>query len=194
MKRMAGRKYASILIVLPLVFTTATAALGAAMSAVSTDARLAKLQVELDHARAEQRRWQKVINIQEDLTRHPHKFSSLAEDAAHELEASGTDLVIEGVTGGISGSLTMRASWADAKTARQLKLLAAGVDALSADLIKDHIANGDAKDRKPSEQNSRAIEKLEATAKLAAEAVTDPQIKEAFTAATAMHVAALQFL
>jgi hypothetical protein len=188
----AGRKqHACLLVAVALLFPIANSA---QTSRSSTDARLAKLDAELDHARAEQRRWQKVIDTQKDLTQHPDKFSSLAEDAAHELKASGTDLVIDGVTAGISGSLNLQSDYLSPKAARKFKECASLVDALSEDLIKDHINSSDAEKRKPSEQNSRSIDKLGANLKLAAEAVTDPKLKEALTAATSMHVAALQFL
>jgi hypothetical protein len=124
----AGRKqHACLLVVVSLLLPIVTSA---QTSRSSTEARLAKLNVELDHARAEQRRWQKVIDTQKDLTQRPDKFSSLAEDAAHELKASGTDLVIDGVTAGISGSLNLHSKYLGPKAARKFKECASLVDAV----------------------------------------------------------------
>lgn len=161
----------------------------------SAEPRRALLRAQLDHARAEERRWQRLIDTERDLAQHPDRFSAAAEDAARTLKASGRDLVIEGVTGGLSSSLSLMAYNVGEKTpsGRNFARAAAASKAAYSDFIEEHLASENSGE-KSSEKNKKAIEKLENTIGFATTFVKDPKFAEAVKASGSMHVAALQFL
>jgi hypothetical protein len=131
----------------------------------STSARARLLQAQLDHAHAEQRRWKHLIDTEQDLTQHPDKFASAAADAAKDLKASGQDLVVEGVTGGLCSSLNLAGSSVrkDKELEHKFHLASATVKAAYTDILKDHLTSENAGDTKPSEQTKKKIEMLEDT-------------------------------
>ncbi len=187
------------------VFWIAVASLlviGSQSGADAQDARNAakidKLQVRLLQAQAERTRWQRVIDTQQELTRDPDKFAKAARDASRSLKASGTDLVVEGVTGGLSGYLNLQSALLQGndseKAKRAYKLAADGVEAVSAILIKDHIASNDSESLKPSEAVNRSIDKGKAILVTVADSLTDPALKEAMGGAAQVYAASFQFL
>ena len=161
-------------------------------------AKIEKLQLRLLQAEAERTRWQRVIDTQQELARDPEKFSKAAREASRSLKASGTDLVYEGITGGLSGYLGMQSLLAEGngseKAKRAYKLAADGVDAAWVLLVKDHIASGDAEGLKPSEDVNRSIDKGKAILVTVADSLTDPALKEAMGGAAQVYAASFQFL
>lgn len=161
-----------------------------------TSARARLLQAQLDHARAEQRRWQRVIDTERDLTQHPDKFAKAAEGAARDLKASGQDLVVEGVTGGLCSSLNIAGSSIrkDKELAERFHLASATIKAAYTDILKDHLTSENAGETKPSEQTKKKIEMLEDTLGVLKATIRDKKMESAFGASLDTHVAALQFL
>jgi hypothetical protein len=104
--------------------------------------------------------------------------------------------MVEGVTGAVAGFLNLQAEAArpHSNAALQYKRAAAAVNALSNDLIKDHIANEEGANVSMAEKNTRAIDKLESTTRLAAQYVPDPRLREALNASISFHTSGLQFL
>jgi hypothetical protein len=162
----------------------------------STSARARLLQAQLDHAHAEQRRWKHLIDTEQDLTQHPDKFASAAADAAKDLKASGQDLVVEGVTGGLCSSLNLAGSSVrkDKELEHKFHLASATVKAAYTDILKDHLTSENAGDTKPSEQTKKKIEMLEDTLGVLKVAIKDKKMESAFGASLDTHVAALQLL
>lgn len=183
-----------VTILLLLGSALAAEAPGDAYSSTSARARL--LQAQLDHARAEQRRWKHLIDLEQDLTQHPDKFASAAADAAKDLKASGRDLVVEGVTGGLCSSLNLAGSSVrnDKELEHRFRFASATVKAAYTDILKDHLTSENAGDTKPSEETKKKIEMLEDTLGVLKVAIKDKKIESTFGASLDTHVAALQFL
>src|SRR5579863_1132299 len=162
----------------------------------STSARARLLQSQLNHAHAEQRRWKHLIDTEQDLTQHPDKFANAAADAAKDLKASGQDLVVEGVTGGLCSSLNLAGSSVgkDKELENRFRFASATVKAAYTDILQDHLTSENAGDAKPPEQTKKKIEMLEDTLGVLKVAIKDKKMESAFGASLDTHVAALQFL
>jgi hypothetical protein len=128
------------------------------------------LMLERDRVRAERRRWEKLIEVQQTLSRNPHHLARAAEDAARELKGNGIELVVEGLTGGLSNFLSLQAAYAkadnDESLKQQYKVAAATVSTIHTLLIKDLVKQKDPNKWKPSVSTEDMINKLNSALKL----------------------------
>lgn len=89
-------------------------ALGAAsmLAAQSPTADIQDIEIQrgLAHARAE--RWSRMLVTQERLAKQPGAYAALAESAASDLKRSGTELILEGTTLGLSSYFKLEAFYA----------------------------------------------------------------------------------
>lgn len=146
----------------------------AAGSAKAAD-RVEALRNQLLLITMRKERWERVIATQQILARDPNRLSQAAADTARDLKASGRELVVEGVSLGLSSALKLQAYYArrHPQTEQGFKEAAARIDFAYEVFVKDQVKAPKPGDPKPEE----LVAKVNATIGLGVERIPDPKVK-----------------
>lgn len=153
------------------VLTTFACLFSASAFAQTTADEDVRERLELDRTRvaAEKHRWERFVEIQQELARDPGRLAHASEDAARELKGNGLSLVVEGATGGLSSFLSLQSAYAsiakDKKSADQFKLASTLVSSVHTLVIKD-LAQPISDKGTPSAATMDELDKLNTVLKL----------------------------
>lgn len=171
-----GRCATACFLILPILTPGADAL---AQGAANDEVR-ARLERDHDRVVAEKRRWERVVDIQQELARDPGRLARATEDAARELSANGRSLVVEGVTGGLSNFLKLQKAYAkeagDRRTEQQFQTADTILTSFHTLVVKDLVQPAPA-NWTPSAATNDALARLNAVLKLVILAqVRDPSV------------------
>jgi hypothetical protein len=142
---------------------------------VAESQRAEVLRDRLKLVNLQRQRWEHLIATHEALTRNPDQLSRLAKDAADDMSDAGREMMVEGVSDGLGGVLSLEAAYAHRvePIARHFKEEAAAVDFTYQLFVKDRVRNKRNGDPKPED----LIDKVNATIGLGLERIPDPEVR-----------------
>lgn len=163
-----------------LILSILTPGADAPAQGSANDEVRARLERDRDRVVAEKRRWERLVDIQQELARDRGRLARTTEDAARELSANGRSLVVEGLTGGLSNFLKLQKAYAkeagDRRTEQQFQTADTILSSFHTLVVKDLVQPARA-NWTPSAATNDAIARLNAALKLVILAqVRDPNV------------------